>query len=379
MRYLTIEDLQQMGVGATGYPGAARKSDVGLDTIDLSPAVVKANIALDNGAIIPAGTVVVTISEMWKPYAPSACFYPPQEHPPHEATRMCDVSYHLPGGDIISTAQVPEASLLRIQQGWNSEPPQPTQPQPQTQPTQPDQTTAPTPFASQDPSINPAAGLGPVSLPTSGGGAPQQQPQPPSIAEPQPPKKLWPKEDAGVATTDLMFRAAPDPKADFVQPEPNNFIPKGTEVALYADCEVWRGSGRGEQDADNIWCPVIYRNQKGWANGLYLQMRDGRRMACIMYPTAHLCPDTERRGLAEPIVLECDLRAGTRGVNIMWGSAWHGLLFIDKTWWVDDYSFSKHFPPEGTEHGYKLNISRSSGLVVQQSDDGQGMALAIVH
>jgi hypothetical protein len=87
-----------------------------------------------------------------------------------------------------------------------------------------------------------------------------------------------------------MFRAAPDPKADFVQPEPNNFIPKRTEVALYADCEVWRGSGRGEQDADNIWCPVIYRNQKGWANGLYLQMRDGRRMACIMYPTAHLCP-----------------------------------------------------------------------------------------
>jgi hypothetical protein len=78
-----------------------------------------------------------------------------------------------------------------------------------------------------------------------------------------------------------MFRLAPDPKANLVQPEP---IPEGTEVALYADCEVWRGSGRGEQDADNVWCPVIYGNQQGWANGLYLQMRDGRRMACTCTP-----------------------------------------------------------------------------------------------
>jgi hypothetical protein len=37
---------------------------------------------------------------------------------------------------------------------------------------------------------------------------------------------------------------------------------------------------------------VIYGNQKGWANGLYLQMRDGRRMACIMYPTAYPCLGT---------------------------------------------------------------------------------------
>jgi hypothetical protein len=117
--------------------------------------------------------------------------------------------------------------------------------------------------------------------------SPQPQPQPPSVVQPQPPKKLWAREYAGVATTDLMFRLAPDPKADPVQPEP---IPVGTEVSLYADCEVWRGSGRGERDADNIWCPVIHCNQKGWANGFYLQMRDGRRMACIMYPTAYLCP-----------------------------------------------------------------------------------------
>jgi hypothetical protein len=46
---------------------------------------------------------------------------------------------------------------------------------------------------------------------------------------------------------------------------------------------------------------------------------------------------------AEPIVVECDLPgAGTRGVNINWGSAWHGLLLMDKTWEVDDYQFVKH-------------------------------------
>jgi hypothetical protein len=113
-------------------------------------------------------------------------------------------------------------------------------------------------------------------------------PAPPSQSPPQP---------SGVVTTvteNLMLRRDPDPSSPSVldQPELNASIPKGTEVALYADCEVWRGSGRGEQDADNVWCPVIYGNQRGWANGLYLQMRDGRRMACMMYPKAYPCPGT---------------------------------------------------------------------------------------
>jgi hypothetical protein len=125
---------------------------------------------------------------------------------------------------------------------------------------------------------------------------PEEQP-----ARPQTPEKPSQRQYQAMAVVDLMFRIAPDPEAHPVLPEPNASIPTGNEAALYADCQVWRGSGRGEQDADNVWCPVIYGDQKGWANGLYLQLRDGRRIACIMYPKAYPCPGTfVPQGDAEP-------------------------------------------------------------------------------
>ena len=50
---------------------------------------------------------------------------------------------------------------------------------------------------------------------------------------------------------------------------------------------------------------------------------------------------------AEPIVLECDLPgAGTPGVPIGYGAAWHGLFLIDKTWEVDAYQFVKDWDGE---------------------------------
>jgi hypothetical protein len=64
---------------------------------------------------------------------------------------------------------------------------------------------------------------------------------------------------------------------------------------------------------------------------------------------------------AEPITLECDLPgAGTPGVEIGWGAAWHGLLLIDNSWVIDDYSFYKRSGSSSME------ISRSSGIITQQ-------------
>jgi hypothetical protein len=66
---------------------------------------------------------------------------------------------------------------------------------------------------------------------------------------------------------------------------------------------------------------------------------------------------------AEPIVLECDLLGGGNGVYIGFGSPWHGMIAIDNTWTVDDYTFSKDF---GADSG-TFTISRSTGAITQIS------------
>ena len=45
---------------------------------------------------------------------------------------------------------------------------------------------------------------------------------------------------------------------------------------------IWK-LWRGEQDADNVWCPVIYGNYRGWANAYYLETNEGQRFACAIY------------------------------------------------------------------------------------------------
>jgi hypothetical protein len=206
------------------------------------------------------------------------------------------IQYQLPGGQV-STARVPETFLKLIQQGWNS--PVSTarvrefiqqgwnSPSPELSTIPPSSTaTPPPPCRSAKTTQEKLLGCE-WQQPPPLSEQPQVAPEPhfPSIAEPQPPKKLWAGKYPGSAIEDVMFRLAPDPKADPVQPEP---IPGGSEVSLYADCEVWRG-WRGELDVENIWCPVIYGNRKGWAEGHYLMMRDGRTVACIMYPTDRFC------------------------------------------------------------------------------------------
>jgi hypothetical protein len=88
---------------------------------------------------------------------------------------------------------------------------------------------------------------------------------------------------------DLHLRIAPNPYAADALPF-NTVIPKGTDLTLTFKCEVWKGSGRAAQDADNIWCPVNYGQARGWVNAYWLEstVLPGR-LACLMFDTARSC------------------------------------------------------------------------------------------
>ena len=85
----------------------------------LSPAVVRHDIALNNGSTIPAGTVVVARDDVTLEafvaadkaqtlQSLSLCFV---------TTHLCTVSYHLANGPVAVT-QLQDASLDLIRQGW---------------------------------------------------------------------------------------------------------------------------------------------------------------------------------------------------------------------------------------------------------------------
>jgi hypothetical protein len=89
---------------------------------------------------------------------------------------------------------------------------------------------------------------------------------------------------------DLQLREQPDPRArNILGAPPDDRMPKGSQVALIDICRTWMGSGRGAQDADNIWCPVLYEGHRGWANAYYLAGHHGERVACVLYPPARGC------------------------------------------------------------------------------------------
>ena len=50
--------------------------------------------------------------------------------------------------------------------------------------------------------------------------------------------------------SDLTLRTERDPSSEKVLEN----IPKGSQVTTNEPCKVWMGSGRGAQDADNVWC-----------------------------------------------------------------------------------------------------------------------------
>ena len=90
------------------------------------------------------------------------------------------------------------------------------------------------------------------------------------------------------ATINLVLRSAPDPNA---APTMNYLIPEGEKVYGWSDenCQWWLGSGRGNIDADNLWCPVWYGNNKGWANDAFLQRPDGIIAGCADNPRRNGC------------------------------------------------------------------------------------------
>jgi hypothetical protein len=87
----------------------------------------------------------------------------------------------------------------------------------------------------------------------------------------------------------VHLRQKPDPAAPDVFGLADQSIPEGSQVTINGTCQVWMGSGRGAQDADNVWCPVIYGSYRGWANAYYLETNEGQRYACVLYPDAHEC------------------------------------------------------------------------------------------
>ena len=94
------------------------------------------------------------------------------------------------------------------------------------------------------------------------------------------------------AIEDLQLREQPDPRArNILGVPPDDRMPKGSQVALIDICRTWMGSGRGAQDADNIWCPVLYEGHRGWA----LAGHHGERVSCVLYPPARGCASTSGR------------------------------------------------------------------------------------
>lgn len=110
------------------------------------------------------------------------------------------------------------------------------------------------------------------------------------------------------------------------------------------------------------FCEVEWRGVTGWASSCC--------MADLDPPTAPTSqPPPPHTSLAEQIVLECNLPgAGTPGVYVGFGSAWHGFLSIDNSWRINDYSFQKSLQDaHGNE--FTITISRSSGAITQQQDN----------
>jgi Caspase domain len=108
----------------------------------------------------------------------------------------------------------------------------------------------------------------------------------------------WYQRDAHIQVQvieDLRLREQPDPQArNILGALPNDKMPKGSQVAVTDICLTWMGSGRGARDADNIWCPVLYKGRRGWANAYYLADH-GERVACVLYPPARGCESTAGR------------------------------------------------------------------------------------
>ena len=97
-----------------------------------------------------------------------------------------------------------------------------------------------------------------VSPAQPSGTEPGQASSTPPHAQPTPPRQViaW-------TAVNLSLRRSPDPHADTVLPPPYDAIPQGSQITVLDDCKMWTAAGRDVQDADNVWCPTIYGNNRG--------------------------------------------------------------------------------------------------------------------
>jgi hypothetical protein len=93
----------------------------------------------------------------------------------------------------------------------------------------------------------------------------ENAPRPEQLPPPSPQKPLQVR-----VVQDLHLRTQPDPHAPDALSPPNDVMPQGSQVAIAGKCRPWMGSGRGAEDADNIWCEVSYGEHRGWVNAYYL-------------------------------------------------------------------------------------------------------------
>ncbi len=109
-------------------------------------------------------------------------------------------------------------------------------------------------------------------------------PWPPLAPPPPPPAQTA---ESLRVVQNLTLRSRADPYSEKVLGK----IAKDSQVTVTDRCVVWMGSGRGAQDADNVWCPAVYDGYRGWVNAYYLATSYGGavRYACVFYPAARGC------------------------------------------------------------------------------------------
>jgi hypothetical protein len=134
--YLMIDDLGKMGVTVTGHPEAVVKDWTALGEIGewlqrqkeltfFTPAILRANVTLNTGVNIPAGTVVIVSDDVARadfqakearPWTLPLCFSPTFQF---ATAHLCKVSYQI-AGRAPAVAQLRDASLNPIRQGWQN-------------------------------------------------------------------------------------------------------------------------------------------------------------------------------------------------------------------------------------------------------------------
>jgi hypothetical protein len=320
MTYLAIADLQEMGVELPGYPRPPTEPShwPATDSIWLSPAMAKSDIRLEDGTVIPSGTVVVSVDreEPGASLFADHCFL----HLVPVSGYMCNVTYHLPNRQP-STARLAESSLTQIRQGFEASPSRP-----RSQPGIP----APTRWLTCVPPIDPAESNPDIGI---------------DVAI---------NDDANGDAT--FFSAVHRMKNGETYDRSQQYF----DIRKISG-SAWEGK-RKKRPAD-VMTGMLRHSDSGWFyqeiinNNSTKSPCDGSQQVIVggnLFAAAAPAPRANTE-TAEPIMLECDVQG-----RVVWPS-WHDVIQIDQTWAVNDYTFEQ---VDGTGT-VRTVISRSSGVITQ--------------